>query len=65
MRTETRPAAQAAPEAAEAPAAPGAETTELRADMERLLSAADAAIERALSVDSEAFLAAHRQQGGQ
>lgn len=31
----------------------------------RLLSAGDAAIERALSADSEAFLRANRQQGGQ
>jgi hypothetical protein len=31
----------------------------------RLLAAGDAAIERALSADSEAFLRANRQQGGQ
>jgi hypothetical protein len=31
----------------------------------RLLSAGDAAIERALSADSDAFLRANRQQGGQ
>jgi hypothetical protein len=31
----------------------------------RLLAAGDAAIDRALSADSEAFLRANRQQGGQ
>jgi hypothetical protein len=31
----------------------------------RLLAAGDAAIERALSADSDAFLRANRQQGGQ
>ncbi len=37
----------------------------LRADAERLLNAADDAIARALSSDSEAFLEANRQAGGQ
>jgi len=35
------------------------------ADAERLLAAADSAIERALSTDSRAYLAANRQHGGQ
>lgn len=38
---------------------------DLRSDAERLLSAGDEAIERALSTNSEAFLAANRQTGGQ
>ena len=33
--------------------------------VERLLTAGDTAINRALSADSEAFLRANRQQGGQ
>jgi hypothetical protein len=51
------------------PVAPGtpdaADLTATRADAERLMDAADAAIERALSTDSAAFLAATRQRGGQ
>jgi hypothetical protein len=38
---------------------------ELRAAGEQLLSAGDEAIRRALSGDSEAFLRANRQRGGQ
>lgn len=37
----------------------------LREDAERLLAAGDDAINRALSGNSEAFLVANRQQGGQ
>ena len=36
-----------------------------RREAEELLAASDAAIARALSGDSEAFLRANRQQGGQ
>jgi len=36
-----------------------------RQAVERLLTAGDAAINRALSGDSERFLAANRQQGGE
>lgn len=36
-----------------------------RDEAERLFAAGDEAIERALSGDSEAFLAANRQRGGQ
>ncbi len=38
---------------------------EAREAAERFLASADEAIDRALSGDSEAFLAASRQQGGQ
>ncbi len=50
-----------------APGNPGADADveRLRADAERLLNAADDAIARALSGDSEAFLEANRQAGGQ
>lgn len=44
---------------------PAADLAATRADAERLMDAADAAIERALSTDSAAFLAATRQRGGQ
>lgn len=53
---------------ATAPAPPEAEQGELdrmRSVGEDLLAAGDAAIARALSGDSEAFLRANRQQGGQ
>lgn len=52
---------------AAAPGNPGADTDaeRLRADAERLLNAADDAIARALSGDSEMFLEANRQAGGQ
>lgn len=49
------------------PGNPGAaaDVERLRADAERLLDAADDAIARALSGDSETFLEANRQAGGQ
>ncbi len=52
---------------AASPRNPGPDTDveRLRADAERLLNAADDAIARALSGDSEAFLEANRQAGGQ
>jgi hypothetical protein len=46
----------------------GSDTSELdraRADGERFLSAGEAAIRRALSGDSEGFLRANRQRGGE
>ena len=43
----------------------GHDTTEVRRAAERFLAAADEAIERALSGDSEAFLAASRQTSAQ
>ena len=45
-------------------AVPGGQT-DLRASGERLLAQGADAIERALSLDSTAFLAANRQEGGQ
>ncbi len=50
-----------------APGNPGADADveRLRADAERLLNAADDAIARALSGDSETFLEANRQESGQ
>ncbi len=52
---------------AAAPGNPGgaSDVERLRADAERLLNAADDAIARALSGDSEMFLEANRQAGGQ
>ena len=47
-----------------APAAPP-DQPDLRAAAERLLARGTDAIERALSQDSAAFLAANRQEGGQ
>ena len=47
-----------------APAVPAAQP-DLRAAAERLLAQGADAIERALSQDSAAFLAANRQEGGQ
>ena len=41
------------------------DSEDLRGDAQRLLAAGDEAIERALSANSEAFLAANRQTGGQ
>ena len=41
------------------------DNAEAREAAERFLASADEAIDRALSGDSEAFLAASRQQGGQ
>lgn len=43
----------------------GGHLDELRSATERLLQAGDDAIDRALSGDSEAFLRASRQEGGQ
>ena len=43
----------------------GANLDRIRQAGEDLLAAADEAIDRALSGDSEAFLAANRQQGGE
>jgi hypothetical protein len=43
----------------------GTDSDATRGDAERLLAVADSAIERALSADSRAFLAANRQHGGQ
>lgn len=43
----------------------GGDLNELRRAGEDLLAAGDEAIRRALSGDSEAFLRANRQQGGQ
>jgi hypothetical protein len=49
-----------------APGAPGGEGLDAaREDAERLFAAGDEAIQRALSSDSDAFLAANRQRGGQ
>ena len=45
--------------------APDPETQALRDEAQRLLRAGSAAIERALSRDSEEFLRATRQRGGQ
>ena len=54
------------PSHAQPGAAPeGTDLTAARQDGESLLAAGDEAISRALSGDSERFLAANRQQGGQ
>lgn len=45
--------------------APGANLERIRAQATADIAAADAAIERALSGDSMAFIAASRQSGGQ
>jgi len=50
---------------ANSPAPPGDDLSELRQAGDRFLAAGDEAISRALSTDSERFLAANRQQGGQ
>ncbi len=47
------------------PAAGGAALEQARDQGQRLLDAADAAINRALSGNAEAFLVASRQEGGQ
>ena len=44
---------------------PSAARAALHADAERLLAAGDEAIDRVLSGDSQAFLAANQQTGGQ
>jgi hypothetical protein len=43
----------------------GAELRDIRQQADALLAAGDEAIRRALSSDSEAFLRANRQEGGQ
>ena len=43
----------------------GSDLQSLRRAAEQLLAAGDEALDRALSTDSRAFLAASRQQGGQ
>lgn len=43
----------------------GAELERARSDSERLLAAGDEAIRRALGANSQAFLQASQQQGGQ
>lgn len=45
--------------------ADGGDIDRLRGEADRLLDAAEQAIARALSSDSEAFLQANRQRGGQ
>jgi len=45
--------------------ADGGDVERLHGDADRLLDAAEQAIARALSGDSEAFLQANRQRGGQ
>lgn len=66
METRERqhqPQPQPSPPAAGGPE--GTDLTALRDDAERLMAAADHAIDNALSTDSSAFLAATRQRGGQ
>jgi hypothetical protein len=53
------------PREAASTAPPGADLPALRQAADRFLAAGDEAISRALSSDSERFLAANRQQGGQ
>ena len=48
-----------------APVTPGVDLSAVRQAGERFLAAGDEAISRALSGNSEQFLAANRQQGGQ
>jgi hypothetical protein len=64
---ESREREEEAIETARAQGAPdgGADLDAARRAGERLLAAGDAAIARALSGDSERFLAANRQQGGE
>ena len=65
MERERRPEETHRPDGADPPPAGGGELDELRRAGEDLLAAGDEAIRRALSGDSEAFLRANRQQGGQ
>ena len=67
MRLRERRTLDEAEAVREGPPAGGdpAEDDGLRQAAARLLAAADDAIARALSGDSEAFLAANRQEGGQ
>lgn len=62
-RERTREGRRRAPDAAPEPL--GRSTAGLRQAGADLLAAADEAINRALSGDSEAFLSANRQEGGQ
>ena len=43
----------------------GGGLSQKKTELDAMLASADDAIEEALSQDSETFLAAHRQQGGQ
>jgi hypothetical protein len=66
METRERTIERAAGTGPGAGGTQGAGTLEgLREAGERLLDAGDRAIERVLSMDSEKFLAATRQEGGQ
>ena len=47
------------------PVAGGGSLADKKSELDDLLSSADDAIEKALSHDSETFLNAHRQQGGE
>ena len=51
--------------ATDGPPAPGGQLDAVRQEGERLLAAADEAIRKALSNDSETFLRHSRQEGGQ
>jgi len=62
---ERRTDEQQAPEPASLATPPRASQDNLREAAERFRAAADEAIQRALSNDSERFLAANQQQGGQ
>jgi hypothetical protein len=68
MRERERPRTNRDPGDHEPPAggpADGGDIDRLRGDADQLLDAAERAIARALSGDSEAFLQANRQRGGQ
>lgn len=68
MRERERPRTDRDPGNHELPAggsADGGDLDRLHGDADRLLDAAEQAIARALSSDSEAFLQANRQRGGQ
>lgn len=47
------------------PIAGGGSLSEKKSELDAMLASADDAIEKALSHDSETFLNAHRQQGGE
>ena len=53
------------PSAETPPGAGGGSLSEKKSELDAMLASADAAIEKALSHDSETFLNAHRQQGGE
>jgi hypothetical protein len=65
MRTRKRPHEPREPLQARSDTAEGSDLDAARTEADRLLAAADDAIERALSADSQTFLRAIRQQGGQ